>query len=83
MRRWRANPGDKMLTLVASCAELAGRTFILNYDGDCIDHADVLRTAPNRWDRTFRWWPMLGCSFRSRWPSTWVCVNWLTLGARC
>ena len=23
---------------------------------------------------------MLGCSFRSRWPSaTWVCVNWLTI----
>ena len=31
----RANPGDKMLTLVASA--LAG--------GDCIDDADVLRTA--------------------------------------
>ena len=31
----RANPGDKMLTLVASA--LAG--------GDCIDDADVLRTG--------------------------------------
>ena len=36
----RANPGDKMLTLVASA--LAG--------GDCIDDADVLRTGGNRPD---------------------------------
>ena len=36
----RANPGDKMMTLVASA--LAG--------GDCIDDADVLRTgAPAPW----------------------------------
>ena len=35
MRRVRANPGDKLLTLVASA--LAG--------GDCIDDADVLRTG--------------------------------------
>ena len=34
----RANPGDKMLTLVASA--LAG--------GDCIDDADVLRGEPPR-----------------------------------
>ena len=25
---------------------------------------------------------MLGCSFRSRWPSTWVCVNWFNAPGR-
>ena len=35
MRRGGPNPGDKMMTLVASA--LAG--------GDCIDDADVLRTG--------------------------------------
>ena len=40
----RANPGDKMLTLVASA--LAG--------GDCIDDADVLRTGGNRPDPGLR-----------------------------
>ena len=40
----RANPGDKMLTLVASA--LAG--------GDCIDDTDVLRTGGNRPDPGLR-----------------------------
>ena len=39
-----------------------------------LDHPD--RKSPST---TAAWWPMLGCSFRSRWPSTWVCVNWLTI----
>ena len=40
----RANPGDKMLTLVASA--LAG--------GDCIDDADVLRTGRTAWRSRLR-----------------------------
>ena len=40
-----ANPGDKMLTLVASA--LAG--------GDCIDDADVLRTGGTAWRSSAAW----------------------------
>ena len=40
----RANTGDKMMTLVASA--LAG--------GDCIDDADVMRTARDRWRHRLR-----------------------------
>ena len=40
-----------------------------------LDHPDRIQITFD--DRA--WWPMLGCSFRSRWPSTWVCVNWLTI----
>ena len=50
----RANPGDKMLTLVASA--LAG--------GDCIDDADVLRTGgqPAPWAARSRHHPLWGPS---------------------
>ena len=49
----RANAGDKMLALVASA--LAG--------GDCIDDADVLRTAHclNKTVTQRKWLPQIGC----------------------
>ena len=32
----------------------------------------LIPTASKSPSTTAAWWPMLGCSFRSRWPSTWT-----------